>query len=109
MAKKNLDFYMSLPYSIQIRYVKDETGEYYVARVLELDGCVSHGDTIAEAYYSAREALKGQLEVKLEHGDPIPEPVRFGNEIIVLNTGDGLDPDMEKILEETFERYDQAL
>lgn len=28
-----------------------------------------------EAYRNIREAMEGYLKVKLEHGDPIPEPV----------------------------------
>ncbi|WP_240967920.1 type II toxin-antitoxin system HicB family antitoxin [Paenibacillus aquistagni] len=65
---------MSLPYTIQIRPVKDESGKYYYASVAELDGCQSHGDTVQEAYAMIQEAMAGYIEVKLEHGDIIPEP-----------------------------------
>jgi len=75
MANKDLSYYMSLPYTIQIRYIQDEGDSYYYAKVLELDGCQSHGATVDEAYQNIREAMEGYLEVKLEHGDPIPEPV----------------------------------
>ncbi|KAA2301845.1 toxin-antitoxin system HicB family antitoxin, partial [Clostridioides difficile] len=30
---------MALPYTIQIRPVKDESGDYFFATVAELDGC----------------------------------------------------------------------
>jgi antitoxin HicB len=73
--KKDLAYYMALPYTIQIRPVKDESGDYFFATVAELDGCQSNGDTFAEAYESVREAMEGYLEVKLEYGDVIPEPV----------------------------------
>ncbi|MEY9097018.1 type II toxin-antitoxin system HicB family antitoxin [Paenibacillus sp. RC84] len=66
---------MALPYTIQIRPVKDESGEYFFATVAELDGCQSHGDSFHEAYESVREAMEGHLSVMLEHGDTIPEPV----------------------------------
>lgn len=65
---------MALPYTIQIRHIKDESGEYFYASVAELDGCQSHGNALSEAYESIREAMEGYLEVKLEFGDPIPEP-----------------------------------
>ncbi|WP_317957226.1 type II toxin-antitoxin system HicB family antitoxin [Paenibacillus chitinolyticus] len=65
---------MALPYTIQIRPVKDESGEYFYATVAELDGCQSHGDNLQEAYESIREAMEGHLAVMLEHGDTIPEP-----------------------------------
>lgn len=67
---------MSLPYTIQIRPVKDESGDYFFATVAELDGCHSHGNTYTEAYESVREAMEGYLEVKLEYGDPINEPLK---------------------------------
>lgn len=74
MANKDLTYYMGLPYSVVIRRINDESGQYYFADVLELDGCQSHGDTPEEAYENIREAMEGWFEVKLEHGDPIPEP-----------------------------------
>lgn len=73
---KDLAYYMALPYTIQIRPIKDESGEYFYATVAELDGCQSTGETYAEAYESVREAMEGYLEVKLEHGDPIQEPLK---------------------------------
>jgi antitoxin HicB len=72
---KDLAYYMALPYTIQIRPVKDESGDYFFATVAELDGCQSNGDTFAEAYESVREAMEGHLAVKLEYGDVIPEPI----------------------------------
>ncbi|MMZ64363.1 HicB family protein [compost metagenome] len=74
MANKDLSYYMSLPYTIQIRPIKDESGEYYYASVAELDGCQSSGETFAEAFESVREAMEGYLQVKIDHGDLIPEP-----------------------------------
>lgn len=74
MDKKDINYYLSLPYNYLIQPVKDESGSYYYGKVLELDGCQSTGETLEEAYKSLREAMKGWLETKLEYGDPIPEP-----------------------------------
>ena len=74
--EKNLDYYLDLPYSISIQRREDEDGVCYVSRVLELDGCHSHGTTKDEAFANLQEAMEGYLEVKLEYGDPIPEPVK---------------------------------
>jgi antitoxin HicB len=63
-----------LPYNITLRHIKDESGEYYFATVLELDGCMSDGATIDEAYQNIREAMAGWIETKLEAGFPVPEP-----------------------------------
>lgn len=49
--------YIDLPYNYIIQPIKDESGEYYYARVLELDGCQSTGDTFEEAYNNLREAM----------------------------------------------------
>jgi predicted RNase H-like HicB family nuclease len=75
MANKDLSYYMSLPYTIQIQPRNDGDGLYYFAKVLELDGCMSDGKTPEDAFRNIREAMEGWLEVKLQHGDPIPEPV----------------------------------
>ena len=72
---KNLEYYMSLPYNFIIQRRMDEDGECYVSRVLELDGCHSHGETKETALENLREAMEGYLEVRLEYNDPIPEPV----------------------------------
>ena len=72
---KNLEYYMSLPYSKVVTFYDDESGQYYVSEVLELPGCSSTGDTEAEALESLNEAMEGYLQTKLDYGDPIPEPV----------------------------------
>ncbi|RAR39649.1 type II toxin-antitoxin system HicB family antitoxin [Paenibacillus sp. MDMC362] len=74
-SKKDLAYYLALPYTMQIRHTVDESGSYYVASVLELDGCKSHGNTPEEALAMVKDAMVGYLEVKLEFGDKIPEPV----------------------------------
>jgi len=70
-AKKYLD----RPYNIVIRHIVDESGSYYFATVREFDGCMSHGDTYAEAFENIQDAMKGWIEAKLEGGFPIPEPI----------------------------------
>lgn len=66
--------YMELPYNYIIQPISDESGKYYYARVLELDGCQSDGDTFDEAYENLREAMKGYIETKLENGMSVPVP-----------------------------------
>ena len=72
--KKDLAYYMALPYNFVTQFIKDDDGDYYFSRVQELDGCHSHGKTRAESLENLMDALEGYLEVKLEYGDPIPEP-----------------------------------
>lgn len=75
MNKKDIIYYMNLPYNYLVKNVEDESGSYYYARVLELDGCQSTGESFEEAHNNLLEAMEGWLEVKLEYGDPIPEPI----------------------------------
>lgn len=74
---KNVKEYMDLPYNYIIQPVNDESGFYFYARVLELDGCQSTGETFEEAYENLREAMEGWIETKLEAGFEIPLPVGY--------------------------------
>lgn len=67
--------YMNLPYNYIIRPIVDESGSYYHASVLELEGCQSTGDTFDEAYEGLQEAMEGWIETKLENGLPVPLPL----------------------------------
>lgn len=74
---KNVEYYMNLPYNYIVQPVTDESGSYFYARVLELDGCQSTGETFEEAYENLREAMKGWIETKLEGGFDVPLPVGY--------------------------------
>ena len=74
---KNVKEYMELPYNYIIQPINDESGFYYYARVLELDGCQSTGETFEEAYENLRDAMKGWIEAKLEGGLEVPLPVGY--------------------------------
>jgi len=71
MMEKTLDYYMNLPYTIELR---QDPEEGWFVRVKELRGCMSQGDTAEEAVAMIREAMELWLEVALEDGLPIPEP-----------------------------------
>ena len=71
--------YMKLPYNYIVQPIEDESGSYYYAHVLELDGCQTTGETYEEAYNNLKEAMKGWIETKLENGFEIPMPVRYDN------------------------------
>ena len=72
---KTLDYYLSLPYTLEI--FPDEEDGGYVARVRELPGCITQADTWAELLEMVEDAKRLWLESALEHGDPIPEPERI--------------------------------
>ena len=71
----NVEEYLKLPYNYIIQQITDESGTYFYAKVLELDGCQTTGETFEEAYENIKEAMKGWIETKLEAGFEIPLPV----------------------------------
>ncbi|HWL51783.1 MAG TPA: type II toxin-antitoxin system HicB family antitoxin [Chthoniobacteraceae bacterium] len=54
-------------------YWSDED-EAYMAEIPALPGCMSHGDTLAEAAANIEEAAELWLEMAEKYNDPIPEP-----------------------------------
>lgn len=76
---KNVKEYLKLPYNFIIQPINDESGSYFYAHVLELDGCQSTGETFEEAYKNLKEAMEGWIETKLENGFNVPLPVGYEN------------------------------
>ena len=72
---RDVQEYLNLPYNYIIQPINDESGEYFYARVLELEGCQSTGETFEEAYKNLKDAMKGWIETKIEDGFDIPLPV----------------------------------
>ena len=76
MNNRDLSDYLKLPYTIEFRReVTDEAeGETWFARVVELPGCMTEGDTLEEAAALIKDAMAAWIEVALEDKRPIPEP-----------------------------------
>ena len=70
--KRTLEYYMSLPYKIEI--IKDTDEEGYVAFIPELKGCITTGITEEDALENLKDAKATWLSSALDDGDPIPEP-----------------------------------
>lgn len=73
--KKNIKYYMNLPYNTILEQWDDGRGPYWVARVAELPHCLIHGDTPQEAVTELEEVKRDWLESNLKRGLKIPEPV----------------------------------
>jgi antitoxin HicB len=73
MGAKDLNYYLSLPYTFEM--VREDETTWFV-RVVELPGCISEGDSPAEAIEMIQDAMAGWLEIALEDGRQIPEPKR---------------------------------
>ena len=48
--------------------------QVFIAEVPELPGCMTHGDTPAEALENANEAIQLWVDTAKEFGDPVPQP-----------------------------------
>ena len=70
---KTVEYYMNLPYKMEIVPDPDEGG--YVARYPELPGCMTAGGTVESVIKNAADAKKAWLEAALEEGTEIAEPV----------------------------------
>ncbi len=67
-----VDEYKRLPYERVI--VPDPSGGYF-GTIIELDGCMTEGETIEETASYLEEAMEGWLESSIDHGIDIPEPL----------------------------------
>ena len=54
---------------------QDEDG-VFVATCPSLPGCVSEGQTRAEAIANVREAIEGYLKSLKKHGEPVPPSIQ---------------------------------
>lgn len=71
MTTKDLNYYLSLPYPIEL--IPDEDG-YWFARIPLLEGCMTNGYSREDALMMIDEAKQLWLETALELGKRIPEP-----------------------------------
>lgn len=77
MEKKDLQYYLKLPYTITLKRGTGEGEEYWVARVIELPHCMTHGSSPEEALKDIEDAKREWLISNIEDKLPIPEPAKF--------------------------------
>lgn len=70
--KKDLAYYTSLPYKVEIYPEPDGSG--YTAEIPDLPGCLTCAETLPELLEMIEDAKRGWFEVALERGLGIPEP-----------------------------------
>lgn len=69
--EKNLDYYLSLPYTIEI--IPEPAGGWFVG-IKELPGCMTDAETPEEGLKEIREIQSEWLQIALEDSQKIPEP-----------------------------------
>jgi antitoxin HicB len=74
---KTVEYYMTLPYTLII--IPDIEAGGYVAQVKELPGCITQADDWPELETMIKDAIRGWIELALEDGNAIPEPIENMN------------------------------
>lgn len=77
--KTNLDYYMALPYRLEIVPDKEEGG--FTAWYPELPGCITCAETMEKALYNAIDAKKEWIKAALDSGCDIEEPCNEVNSL----------------------------
>ena len=72
---KDLNYYMSLNYKIEVVEDKEEGG--YVFSCPELKGCITCADTFEKGYEMIEDAKMSWFTACIEDHIPIPEPIRL--------------------------------
>lgn len=74
-TKKNLEYYLGLNWTYTIEQSKHKGKKFFIIRVNEIPGVCTDAKTVEEGMKNIQEALSGIIELYLEQGDPIPEPI----------------------------------
>jgi len=75
MTKKNLDYYLNLPYSYIIEW--SEADDCFLGSIIELEHNMTYGKTREEVLVNLKEALASYVTTSLAHNMEIPEPLRI--------------------------------
>lgn len=73
--KKDLKYYMDLPYRMEV--IPDEVEGGYVFRFPELPGCITTANTLEEGFRLLNDAKEAWISACLEDEIPIPEPFKL--------------------------------
>ena len=75
MTKKNLDYYLNLPYSYIIEW--SEVDDCFLGSIIELERNMTYGKTREEVLSNLKEALASYVTTSLAHNMEIPEPLKI--------------------------------
>ena len=75
MTKKNLDYYLNLPYSYIIEW--SEVDDCFLGSIIELERNMTFGKTREEVLSNLKEALASYVATSLAHNMEIPEPLKI--------------------------------
>ena len=73
MTRKNLDYYINLPYTYIIEW--SDVDECFLGSILELEHNMTCGQTHEEVFSNLKEALISYVITSLDNNMEIPEPL----------------------------------
>src|ERR1700719_4702661 len=74
-TKKDLKYYLGLNWTYSIETRKHKGKKFYIIRVNELPGVCTDATTIEKGMKEIQEVIFATIELYMEQGDPIPEPI----------------------------------
>jgi len=77
MNKKNLNYYMKLPYSYTIEW--SDVDKCFLGSITELERNMTCGQTREEVLSNLKEALASYVATSLAHNMDIPEPLKIND------------------------------
>ena len=77
MTKKNLDYYLNLPYTYIIEW--SDVDECFLGSIVELERNMTCGQTREEVLANLKEALVSYITTSLDNKMEIPEPLKMEN------------------------------
>ncbi len=86
MKKKiNLEYYLNLPWTYTIEKETYKEKSYYIIRVNELPGICTDNEDLNEGMEDIKEAIACTVEIYLERGEQVPEPINnIGSDILAI-------------------------
>lgn len=75
-VQAKVEYYLNQPYTLIIERHIDGKIPYYSLRALELEGCITTGETIEEAARDFQDAMHEWLQLNIKLGRAIPEPLK---------------------------------
>lgn len=74
--EEQIDYHLNQPYTTLLERDVQNGKPYYILRSLELEGCMTTGDTVEEAVNDFPDAMRAWLESSIRLGNAIPKPLR---------------------------------
>lgn len=75
-SKKQLEYYLNLPWSYTIEQEIHEGKPFFIIRVNELPGICTDAETIPEGMELIKECIEGAVVLYLKNGEQVPEPIK---------------------------------